>query len=101
MVAILRSDLDGKSMTIVVPPGGTFTPKQLQLEKESGKLYCTRKSKTERPTHTPAGRRAPDGRGFMNSQSAGDRPGSERPGGSVAAGGGSGYQLVILPIPCS
>jgi hypothetical protein len=30
-------------MTTVVPPGGTFTPKQLQLEKESGKLYwCDR-----------------------------------------------------------
>jgi DNA-binding beta-propeller fold protein YncE len=41
--SILRSDLDGKNMTIVVPPGGTFTPKQLQLEKESGKLYwCDR-----------------------------------------------------------
>src|ERR1700727_2772138 len=37
--SILRSDLDGKNMTTVVPPGGTFTPKQLQLEKESGKLY--------------------------------------------------------------
>jgi DNA-binding beta-propeller fold protein YncE len=41
--SILRSDLDGKNITIVVPPGGTFTPKQLQLEKESGKLYwCDR-----------------------------------------------------------
>src|SRR3984957_11896796 len=40
---IFRSDLDGKNMTAVVPPGGTFTPKQLQLEKESGKLYwCDR-----------------------------------------------------------
>src|ERR1700734_1004155 len=37
--SILRSDLDGKNMTTVVPPGGTFTPKQLQLEKDSGKLY--------------------------------------------------------------
>jgi DNA-binding beta-propeller fold protein YncE len=41
--SILRSDLDGKNLTTVVPPGGTFTPKQLQLEKESGKLYwCDR-----------------------------------------------------------
>jgi DNA-binding beta-propeller fold protein YncE len=41
--SILRSDLDGKNITTVVPPGGTFTPKQLQLEKESGKLYwCDR-----------------------------------------------------------
>ena len=40
---ILRSDLDGKNMTTVVQPGGTFTPKQLQLEKEAGKLYwCDR-----------------------------------------------------------
>src|ERR1700760_4038228 len=37
--AILRSDLDGKNMITIVPPGGTFTPKQLQLEKRSGKLY--------------------------------------------------------------
>ena len=41
--SIFRSDLDGKNMTTVVPPGGTFTPKQLQLEKKSGKLYwCDR-----------------------------------------------------------
>ena len=37
--AILRSDLDGKNMITVVPAGGTFTPKQLQLDKENGKLY--------------------------------------------------------------
>lgn len=37
--AILRSDLDGKNIVTIVPPGGTFTPKQLQLEKKSGKLY--------------------------------------------------------------
>jgi len=37
--AILRSDLDGKNMIIIVPPGGTFTPKQIKLEKKSGKLY--------------------------------------------------------------
>jgi DNA-binding beta-propeller fold protein YncE len=41
--SILRSDLDGKNVTTIVPPGGTFTPKQLQLEKKSGKLYwCDR-----------------------------------------------------------
>jgi DNA-binding beta-propeller fold protein YncE len=40
---ILRSDLDGKNMTTIVAPGGTFTPKQLQLEKKTGKLYwCDR-----------------------------------------------------------
>ena len=36
---ILRSDLDGKNIVTIVPPGGTFTPKQLQLEKKSSKLY--------------------------------------------------------------
>jgi DNA-binding beta-propeller fold protein YncE len=41
--SILRSDLDGKNMSTIVAPGETFTPKQLQLEKESGKLYwCDR-----------------------------------------------------------
>ena len=41
--SILRSDLDGKNMTTIVAPGGTFTPKQLQIEKKSGKLYwCDR-----------------------------------------------------------
>src|ERR1700687_5014904 len=35
--SILRSDLDGKHMTTIVPPGNTFTPKQLQIEKKSGK----------------------------------------------------------------
>jgi hypothetical protein len=30
-------------MTTIVPPGGTFTPKQLQIEKRTGKLYwCDR-----------------------------------------------------------
>src|ERR1700740_3786367 len=37
--AILRSDLDGKNIITIVPPGGTFTPKQIKLEKKSGKLY--------------------------------------------------------------
>jgi DNA-binding beta-propeller fold protein YncE len=41
--SILRSDLDGLNMTTIVPPGGTFTPKQLQIEKTTGKLYwCDR-----------------------------------------------------------
>ena len=31
--SIMRSDLNGKDMITIVPPGGTFTPKQLQLEK--------------------------------------------------------------------
>ena len=37
--SILRSDLDGKHMTTIIPPGGTFTPKQLQLDNVNGKLY--------------------------------------------------------------
>jgi len=37
--SILRSDLDDKNMSTIVPPGGTFTPKQIQLGKRSGKLY--------------------------------------------------------------
>jgi DNA-binding beta-propeller fold protein YncE len=41
--AILRSDLDGKNLITIVPSGGTFTPKQLQLDKKNGKLYwCDR-----------------------------------------------------------
>jgi hypothetical protein len=41
--SIERSDLDGGNRTIIVPPGGTFTPKQLRIEKKSGKLYwCDR-----------------------------------------------------------
>jgi hypothetical protein len=41
--SIERADLDGRNRKTIVPPGGTFTPKQIQLEKESGKLYwCER-----------------------------------------------------------
>ena len=29
--SIMRSDLNGKNMITIVPPGGTFTPTQLQL----------------------------------------------------------------------
>ena len=36
---IERADLDGANRKTIVPPGATFTPKQLHLEKESGKLY--------------------------------------------------------------
>ena len=37
--SIMRSDLNGTNVATIVPPGGTFTPKQLQLEKRSRKLY--------------------------------------------------------------
>jgi DNA-binding beta-propeller fold protein YncE len=37
--SIDRSDLDGGNITTIVPKGGTFTPKQLQLDKKNGKIY--------------------------------------------------------------
>jgi hypothetical protein len=41
--SIERADLDGKNRTTIVPEGGTFTPKQLHLDKKNGKLYwCDR-----------------------------------------------------------
>jgi hypothetical protein len=40
---IERSDFDGRNVIHIVPPGGTFTPKQLQLDEKSRKLYwCDR-----------------------------------------------------------
>jgi hypothetical protein len=41
--SIERADIDGKNLKHIVPPGGTHTPKQLQLDKKNGKLYwCDR-----------------------------------------------------------
>jgi DNA-binding beta-propeller fold protein YncE len=41
--SIERADLDGRNRQTIVPQGGTFTPKQVQLEKKSRKLYwCDR-----------------------------------------------------------
>jgi DNA-binding beta-propeller fold protein YncE len=41
--SIERCDLDGKNRRFAVAPGGTYTPKQLQIEKETRKLYwCDR-----------------------------------------------------------
>src|SRR5271170_3815789 len=41
--SIDRVDLDGKNRITIIPEGGTFTPKQLHLEKKIGKLYwCDR-----------------------------------------------------------
>jgi sugar lactone lactonase YvrE len=41
--SIERADLDGGNRKVVVPQGVTFTPKQLQLDKQNGKLYwCDR-----------------------------------------------------------
>ena len=41
--SIERADLDGTNRKTIVPQGITFTPKQIQLDKKSGKLYwCDR-----------------------------------------------------------
>jgi hypothetical protein len=41
--SIERVDLDGQNRTTIIGEGKTFTPKQLHLEKKSGKLYwCDR-----------------------------------------------------------
>jgi hypothetical protein len=41
--SIERADLGGQNRQTIVPRGGTFTPKQLQLERTSRKLYwCDR-----------------------------------------------------------
>src|SRR5580700_9236840 len=37
--SIERADLDGRNRRFIIPEGGTFTPKQLHLEKRGGKLY--------------------------------------------------------------
>jgi hypothetical protein len=40
---LMRSDLGGANITTIVPEGATHTPKQLQLDKENGRLYwCDR-----------------------------------------------------------
>src|SRR6266508_3915966 len=41
--SIERADLDGKNRKTIIPEGGTFTPKQMTIEKNTGKLYwCDR-----------------------------------------------------------
>jgi sugar lactone lactonase YvrE len=41
--SIERSNLDGSNVIHIVPPGATFTPKQLQLDEKNRKLYwCDR-----------------------------------------------------------
>ena len=37
--SIERADLDGQNRRMIVPQGGTFTPKQLHLDNKNGKLY--------------------------------------------------------------
>jgi DNA-binding beta-propeller fold protein YncE len=41
--SIERADLDGSNRTVIVPQGVTHSPKQIQLDKDNGKLYwCDR-----------------------------------------------------------
>ena len=41
--SIERADIDGSNRRTIVPEGGTFTPKQIHLDKQNGKLYwCDR-----------------------------------------------------------
>jgi hypothetical protein len=41
--SIERADIDGKNRQVIVPRGDTHTPKQIQLDKKSGRLYwCDR-----------------------------------------------------------
>src|SRR5215472_4073099 len=41
--SIERADLDGKNRKVIIPQGVTYTPKQLHLDKDGGKLYwCDR-----------------------------------------------------------
>ena len=37
--SIMRCGFDGENVAVVIPPGGTFTPKQLQLDRSANKLY--------------------------------------------------------------
>src|SRR5258708_5229626 len=37
--SIERADVDGKNRRVIVPPGGTFTPKQIQLNTKNRVLY--------------------------------------------------------------
>jgi len=41
--SIERCDLDGKNRAVIIPPGGTHTPKQLKIDHASARLYwCDR-----------------------------------------------------------
>src|SRR6478752_3401566 len=37
--SIERAEIDGRNRRVIVPPGITFTPKQIHLDKKNGKLY--------------------------------------------------------------
>src|SRR6202166_5446293 len=41
--SVERADVDGKNRKVIIPQGGTITPKQIHLDKKNGKLYwCDR-----------------------------------------------------------
>ena len=41
--SVERADIDGKNRKVIIPEGGTFTPKQIHLDRKNGKLYwCDR-----------------------------------------------------------
>jgi hypothetical protein len=40
--SIERADLDGRNRRVIVPQGGTFTPKQIQLDKKNRNYWCDR-----------------------------------------------------------
>jgi len=41
--SIERADLDGRNRHVIIPEGGTFSPKQIHLDRTNGKLYwCDR-----------------------------------------------------------
>jgi hypothetical protein len=46
--SIERVDLDGDLRSTIVPKGGTYTPKQMQLSKETGKLKAAASRSTSR-----------------------------------------------------
>ena len=69
--SIERADSTGGIAQTIVPQGGTFTPKQLQLDKQSGKLYWSRPRRDARRCAEP--RRVGD------RDSRGDGPGRRRP----------------------
>jgi hypothetical protein len=51
--SIERADIDGNNRRVIVPQGGTFTPKQIQLDKRNGKLYWCACSRTIRTRQAP------------------------------------------------
>src|SRR3979490_1262154 len=89
--SIERADLDGQNRVTIVNEGATFTPKQLHLEKKSGKLYwCDREGMRVMRANL-------DGSNIetlVDSSKGDSRPGpvasKGRVGGAVAPAGGKG-----------